>query len=466
MGLLLYNTLTRKKEEFKPLADNQVRLYSCGPTVYTYAHIGNFRAFVFMDLLKRYLQFSGYEVNHVMNITDVDDKIIQRCAEESRTRDELTSEYSKAFFNDMESLNILPATLYPKATDNIKEMQKLIAQLLKKNYAYLSNDGSIFFKLSKFSDYGKLSGIDRANLSQTERVTSDEYDKESIHDFALWKAWKEKDGDIAWDSPWGRGRPGWHIECSAMSMHYLGEVFDIHTGGVDLIFPHHENEVAQSVCATGKSFANYWVHNEHLVIDGKKMSKSAENYYTLRDLIKKGYSASAIRYLLLSTHYRQKVNLTFDGLKAASTAVERLRELRRKLEQTADDLGRKQYSGPEEDFKKALNDDLNISAGLAVIFNWVRDLNRQLDDGSLSGKEASEALIFLHRIDSVLGVIEGDDVELSREDLDLIKEREAARRDKDWSRADEIREYFRGMGILLEDTPEGTVTVPISPENS
>ena len=320
MALRLFNTLTKNLEEFKPSDSKRVTLYSCGPTVYTFAHIGNFRTFVFIDLLKRYLKFLGFEVHHIMNITDVDDKIIQKCSEESRTREDLTEEFTQAFFDDLESLKIEPASIYPKATDHIGEMQTLISKLIDQNYAYQSKDGSVFFKLSEFSDYGKLSGIDREGLSQTERVSNDEYDKESVHDFALWKAWKEKDGEVAWDSPWGRGRPAWHIECSAMSMHFLGETFDIHTGGVDLIFPHHENELAQSVCATGKILAKYWLHNEHLVIEDAKMSKSAGNFYSLQDLLKKGYSSSTIRYLLLSTHYKQKVNLTFDGLKAAASA--------------------------------------------------------------------------------------------------------------------------------------------------
>ncbi len=315
MALRLFNTLTKNLEEFKPSDSKRVTLYSCGPTVYTFAHIGNFRTFVFIDLLKRYLKFLGFEVHHIMNITDVDDKIIQKCSEESRTREDLTEEFTQAFFDDLESLKIEPASIYPKATDHIGEMQTLISKLIDQNYAYQSKDGSVFFKLSEFSDYGKLSGIDQEGLSQTERVSNDEYDKESVHDFALWKAWKEEDGEVAWDSPWGRGRPAWHIECSAMSMHFLGETFDIHTGGVDLIFPHHENELAQSVCATGKILAKYWLHNEHLVVEDAKMSKSAGNFYSLQDLLKKGYSSSTIRYLLLSTHYKQKVNLTFDGLK-------------------------------------------------------------------------------------------------------------------------------------------------------
>ena len=461
MPLRLYNTLSRNLEEFEPSDGNEVTVYSCGPTVYTYAHIGNFRTFVFMDLLKRYLKFLGYEVNHVMNITDVDDKIIQRCSEENRSREDLTREFTDAFFNDMESLNIEPASKYPKATDHIEEMQSLIAQLITKDYAYQSKDGSIYFRLDKYPDYGRLSKIDREGLAQTERVSNDEYDKGSIHDFALWKAWKEEDGDIAWDSPWGRGRPGWHIECSAMSMHYLGETFDIHTGGIDLMFPHHENEVAQCVCATGLTFAKYWLHNEHLVIDGAKMSKSAENFYTLRDLLNKGYSSTEIRYLLLSTHYKQKVNLTFEGLRAAASAVERLRELKRKLEKSAVDVDNVSDQGPIGDFREAMNDNLNISAGLAVIFDWARELNRRLDNEGLSAFEASEALSFLRKIDSVLGVIEDEEIKLSKEDLELIKERETARREQNWSRADEIRDYFKKKGILLEDTPDGTITVSI-----
>ncbi|MFQ6606979.1 MAG: cysteine--tRNA ligase [Fidelibacterota bacterium] len=464
MTLKLYNTLTKKKEKFKPLNGNQVKIYSCGPTVYTNAHIGNFRTFVFVDFLKRYLQYRGYEVYHVMNITDVDDKIIQQCSLKGKTREELAEKYTETFFRDMKSLNLIPASLSPIATDHIKEMQKLIKQLIKRKYAYQTEDGSVFFKLSEFSTYGRLSRIDRAGLSQTERVLNDEYGKESIHDFALWKAWKEEDGDIGWDSPWGRGRPGWHIECSAMSMLYLGEDFDIHTGGVDLIFPHHENEIAQSVCATGSGFARYWIHCEHLLVDGSKMSKSAGNYYTLRDLINRGFSLAAIRYLLLATHYRQKVNLTFDGLRAATNAVSRLQELRRRLQMTVNDSSTTPLRSPEMDFRNALDNDLNISVGLAVLFNWLRELNRKLDTNTISREAVQVALAFLHGIDSVLGVIEGDELKLSEEDLELIEEREAARRSKNWSRADEIREYFLGKGIVLEDTPKGTIAVPLSPE--
>ena len=272
---------------------------------------------------------------------------------------------------------------------------------------------------------------------------------------------RDRDGEVAWDSPWGRGRPAWHIECSAMSMHFLGETFDIHTGGVDLIFPHHENELAQSVCATGKILAKYWLHNEHLVVEDAKMSKSAGNFYSLQDLLKKGYSSSTIRYLLLSTHYKQKVNLTFDGLKAAASAVERLRELKRKLKKSTSIVGKTIDYGPIEDFTHAMNDNLNISSGLAVIFNWARELNRQFDNESMSEQDASDALAFLGIIDSVLGVIEVNDVELSEEDLKLIQEREIARQEQNWSRADEIRDYFSEKGILLEDTPDGTITVSI-----
>ena len=303
MNLKLFNTLSGEAESFKPLDDKTIRIYSCGTTVYDVPHIGNFRAFLFFDLVKRYLRFLGYEVNHVMNITDIDDKIIARCDEEGKTLAELTNKYRAAFEKDAASLRIhLPDTL-PAATDHIDEMIDLIKQLIDKDYAYLTDDGSVFFKIGSFPNYGRLSNIDTSQLSSTERVTDDEYGKENPQDFALWKAWKEEDGEIEWESPWGNGRPGWHIECSAMSMKYLGEEFDIHCGGVDLIFPHHENEIAQSVCATYKLFVNFWLHCEHLLVNGSKMSKSLQNYYTITDLINRGYTASAIRYLLTSVSY-------------------------------------------------------------------------------------------------------------------------------------------------------------------
>ncbi|MEE9167451.1 MAG: cysteine--tRNA ligase [Candidatus Neomarinimicrobiota bacterium] len=459
MGLRLYNTFARRKEDFEPLEGKNVGIYSCGPTVYDYSHIGNFRSFLFVDLLKRYLRLLGYNVEHVTNITDVDDRIITRCAEKGISRQELTQSFHEAFIDDSRTLGLLPASIYPRATDHIREMQEVTLALVEKGYAYATGDGSVFFKVSSFPDYGKLSGIDVTTLSH-DRVLSDHYEKEDARDFSLWKGWKEKDGDVYWESPWGRGRPGWHLECSAMSMKCLGEEFDVHCGGVDLIFPHHENEIAQSVCSTGKRFANFWLHSEHLLVDGVRMSKSSGNYYTLRDLLHQGVSPPAIRYFLISTHYRQKMNLTFELLESAARSVERLQDFRRRLQAVARETGEKE-TGRHEDvmngFCEAMNDDLNISEGMAVIFTCVREVNRRLEENDVEPREAQEILGVLRKLDSVVGIIFADEVELSRKDRDLIQEREGARARKDWKRADDIREYFLDNGIGLDDTPQGTV---------
>ena len=458
MSLKLFNTLSGKSESFKPLNDNTVRIYSCGPTVYDVPHIGNFRAFLFFDLVKRYLRFLGYEVNHVMNITDIDDKIIARCGEEGITLSELTNEYRTAFEKDAVSLRIdLPDTL-PAATDHIDDMIDLIKQLIDKDYAYLTDDGSVFFKIGSFSNYGRLSNIDTSQLSSTERVVDDEYGKENPQDFALWKAWKEEDGEIEWESPWGRGRPGWHIECSAMSMKYLGEEFDIHCGGVDLIFPHHENEIAQSVCATDKLFVNFWLHCEHLLVNGAKMSKSLQNYYTITDLINRGYTASAIRYLLTSSHYRHKVDLTEEHLLAASQAVNRFQDFRRRLEKLATSSSRHEADLPVlDEFRKAMNNDLNIAEAMGKVFDWIREVNRKIDSNELTTEEAGSFIEVLDKIDSVIAVLSDDKPEITDEEATMIDEREKARQEKNWSRADEIRDYFRSRGFELEDTPDGTI---------
>lgn len=467
MTLRLYDTMARSVRTFRPLEKGKVKMYACGPTVYDAPHIGNFRAFVFVDLLRRYLEFSGYDVDLVMNVTDVDDRIIRRCREEAISRSRLTERFRALFFEDSRLLGILPARVYPEASEHIEQMQRLIQVLIEKGRAYSTEDGSVFFKVSTFPEYGVLSRVDTANLSPTERVVTDHYDKESIRDFALWKGWKEEDGQIWWDSPWGRGRPGWHIECSAMSMEYLGEEFDIHMGGTDLIFPHHENEIAQSVSATGKRFANYWIHSEHLLVEGSKMSKSLGNFTTFRDLLSRGYSAMAIRYFLLSTHYRQKLNLTRRALGSAARSVERLNDFRRRLEAIVPNGGgsETEATGVIREFRNAMDDDLNVSEGLAVLFRWVRETNRRMDEGKLSREEAFSGLEALRAVDSVLGVVFGEEVELSDEERGLIREREEARRAGNWRRADEIREQFLKKRIRLEDTPHGTVVKPLGPEN-
>ncbi len=457
----MFNTLTRQKEEFKPIDGGKVRLYTCGPTVYDYAHIGNFRAFVFEDLLKRWLKYRGFKVTHVMNLTDVDDKTIRGSQKRQTPLKEHTDFYAKAFFEDVAALNIEPANFYPRATDNIEEMVSLIQKLLKKDYAYKGEDGSIYYAIHKFKAYGKLSRIKVAKLKVGARVKVDEYAKEEAQDFALWKAWTQEDGDVFWETEIGKGRPGWHIECSAMSIRYLGESFDIHCGGVDNMFPHHENEIAQSEAATGKRFVNYWLHNEHLQVEGKRMAKRLGNFYTLRDLLEMGHDPIAIRYLLLSTHYRQQFNFTFEGLSASENAIERLRNFIRRVKgANGRDSGKRLTNLVErvqKDFGDAMDDDLNISVALAAIFDFVRDTNNLLDTEAISKNEALKIYDLIAGFDKVLGVI-GDvknEGNLTKEAEGLIKKREEARKQKDWQTADSIRQKLKEMGIEIEDTSKG-----------
>ena len=460
-GICFFNTLTRRKEQFTPIEPDKVQMYTCGPTVYDYAHIGNFRAFLFEDLLKRWLEYRGYTVTHVMNLTDVDDKTIRGSQKQQVPLKQYTEHYANAFFEDINALNVKPATHYPKATDHIPEMVALVKTLIAKSYAYKSQDGSIYYAINKFKNYGQLSHINVQELQAGARVKTDEYTKEEAQDFALWKAWTPEDGDVFWETELGKGRPGWHIECSAMSMRYLGETFDIHCGGIDNMFPHHENEIAQSEAATGKKFVNYWLHNEHLLVEGHKMSKKLGNFYTLRDLLGKGYDPIAIRYLLLSTHYRAQFNFTFEGLDAAKSAVERLRNFVRRL-QGADGKGShgkvdSAVHAVQTDFGCAMDDDLNISVALGALFDFVRDVNGLLDAGVVSKKEADLAAAEMHEFDAVLGVI-GDvkqEEALPKEAEDLIRKREEARIAKDWAAADAIRTKLREIGVIVEDTPQG-----------
>ena len=461
-NIYFFNTLTRRKEKFVPLEKGKVKMYTCGPTVYDFAHIGNFRAFVFEDLLRRWLEYCGYKVIHVMNITDVDDKTIAAARKKGISLREYTEHYTRAFFEDIAALNIEKAHYYPRATEHIPEMVALIKKLLEKGYAYRGEDGSIYYAISKFKDYGKLSKIRVKELKPGARVKVDEYGKEEAHDFALWKAWDEEDGDVFWETELGKGRPGWHIECSAMSMKYLGETFDIHCGGVDNIFPHHENEIAQSEAATGKQFVRYWLHNEYLLVEGRKMSKRFGNYYTLRDLLAKGYDPKAIRYLLMSTHYRQQLNFTFEGLEAAKNAVDRLTNfVYRLLDADGEGCGEKIGSlmeSVQKRFEEAMCDDLNIAVALAAIFNFVREVNKLMDDNKLSRGEAEQVYELMMRFDKVLGVIgevKKEEEKLPKEAEELIRKREEARKVKDWETADKIRERLKAMGVIVEDTPQG-----------
>ena len=460
-NLRFFNTLTREKEVFAPLEEGRVGMYTCGLTVYDYGHIGNFRTFMFEDLLRRWLEFRGFKVTQVMNITDVDDRTVAASNKRGVPLSEHTKPYIDAFFEDLTTLNIERAEHYPRATEHIAEMVTLIEKLLVKGYAYRGEDGSIYFSISKFKDYGKLSKFNVKELKAGARVKVDDYEKAEARDFALWKAWTEEDGNIFWETKFGKGRPGWHIECSAMSMKYLGETFDIHTGGVDNIFPHHENEIAQSEAATGKKFVNYWLHSEHLLVEGKRMGKRFGNYYTVRDLTKMGYDPKAIRYLLLSTHYRQQFNFTFEGLQAAKNAVDRLTNFVYRLTEASGKgcgeeikllMGRVQKG-----FEEAMDDDLNISVALAALFDFVRDVNKLMDDNVLSKEEAQEVYELMMRFDKVLGVIGGVEKKekLPKEAEELIQKREEARKTKDWKAADKIREELKRIGIIVEDTPEG-----------
>jgi cysteinyl-tRNA synthetase len=459
MSLQLYNTLTRRKEEFYTVHPGEVRMYTCGPTVYDFAHIGNFRAYVFGDLLHRYLKYKGYKVTYAMNITDVDDKTITGSQKEKISLRDYTRRYKDAFFEDMKSLNIEPADIYPEATLHINDMVELVKILLQKGYAY-QNEGSTYFKIANFRSYGKLSHMDLEGLKAGARVSADEYEKEQVADFALWKGWNQKDGNIFWETEVGKGRPGWHIECSVMSMKYLGKHFDIHTGGVDLIFPHHENEIAQSETATGEKFVNFWLHNEHLMVEGRKMAKSFGNYYTLRDLLNKGYNPIAIRYLLLTTHHRQQLNFTFDGLEASKNALQRLYDFVDNLKMVEGDKNNPEVkeilAKAKQGFEDALDDDLNVSEALGVVFNLVKDINRLVDEKNISKADADEVLDLMNGFDSVLGILKREELVLDEEISKLIERRSKAREDRNFKLADQIRKDLEAKGIILEDTPQGT----------
>jgi len=455
--LKLYNTLTRKKETFKPIKKNLVTIYSCGPTVYNFAHIGNWRSFIFSDILRRYLKYKGYKVKHVMNLTDVDDKTIRDSKKENLSLKKFTEKYTKYFFDDMDKLNIEKVEYYPKATENIDEMVKLIKILLKKGYAYKAEDG-IYFDISKFKDYGKLANLNIKGLKTGARVSNDEYDKKNAKDFALWKFWDKEDGDVFWETEIGKGRPGWHIECSVMSTKYLGKTIDIHTGGVDLIFPHHQNEIAQSEAANDKKFVNYWLHCEHLIVNGKKMSKSLGNFYTLRDILDKGYDAKSVRYVLLSTHYKQKLNFTFKGIEAAQNVIERFREFVLKSKKASGKDNKKiseLIKKVKLDFEKAMDDNLNISKALAKIFDFMKDINKLLKDNKLSKKDANSIIKTMKEFNSVLGIIDFKEEKIDKQVESLIKQREDARAKKDFEKADKIRDKLKKKGIILEDTSQG-----------
>ncbi|HBA85607.1 MAG TPA: cysteine--tRNA ligase [Verrucomicrobia bacterium] len=460
MAFNLHNTLTRKKEEFVPLDDGKVRMYSCGPTVWDYAHVGNFRAYICVDVLKRYMLYKGSDVIHIMNITDVDDKIIERSVQEKKPFRKITEFYTREFFHDSEQLRIKKADLYPKATEHISHMVRIIQQLMKNGHAYRSEDGSVYYNIASFKDYGKLSHSKISSLKAGARVKQDSYDKENAQDFALWKAWDREDGNVFWETELGKGRPGWHIECSAMSMKYLGESFDLHTGGVDNIFPHHEDEIAQSEAATGKPFCKYWMHCAHLVVDGKKMSKSLGNFYTLRDVTGRGYNGREIRYELMATHYRQSLNFTFEALDGARAALQRLDEFSARLESVA---GQTPASGvlppwaeiAVQKFTASLDDDLNVSGALAAIFDLVRDGNIATNKQELSSADARQVLNQLDRLDAVFGFIRKPAEAVDPEIENLLELRKKARQEKNWAESDRLRSEMASRGWLVQDSAKG-----------
>ncbi len=462
--LKIYNTLTRKKEVFKPIKKKEVGIYTCGPTVYDYAHIGNFRSYIFEDILRRYLEYLNYKVKHVMNITDVDDKTIKNSITNNTTLDNYTKKFKTSFLEDLETLNIEKAHILPEATKHIKEIVKTTNLLLKKGFAYKGKDNCIYYSVSKFKNYGKLAKLDMKGLKVGARVTHDEYEKESLSDFALWKAWTPRDKDVFWETELGKGRPGWHIECSVMSTKYLGETFDIHCGGVDLIFPHHTNEIAQSESATGKKFVNYWMHCEHLLVENKKMSKSLGNFYTLRDLIKKGYSGKEIRYLLLSSHYKQQLNFTFKALDAAKNTLQRLQDFIDKLKtiEGKDSDTKTTISKVKKDFESAMDDDLNTPNALSKIFNFIREINTLISQNKIGKENKKDILNLMKKFNKVLGVIDFEEKTIPEEIKQLIEKRESARKDKDWETADKLRNQLKEKGILLEDTKQGVQWKQIS----
>jgi len=455
-----FNSMSRSKEPVVPLEAGHIRMYTCGPTVYNFAHIGNFRAYTFEDILRRVIQFNGCRVTQVMNLTDVDDKTIRGAKAAGVSLKTFTAPFIQSFFEDLKAINIQPAELYPAATDHILEMIALVERLFEKGLAYQSEDGSVYFSVSRLPQYGRLAHLDREHLRVGARVADDEYEKECYGDFALWKAYDDSDGDVVWDSPWGRGRPGWHLECSAMAMKYLGDTFDIHTGGIDNLFPHHENEIAQTEGATGKPFVNLWMHCAHLRVNGEKMSKSLGNFFTLRDLIAKGYTGREIRTVLINGHYRQALNFTFDALSAARSSLARIDECIDALEELA--AAQKGFDASNAclaDFTTAVNDDLNIPEAFAAIFALVRESNVAMSQGALKPQEAAAILGVFDKMDTVLGVVrfgraqkeEGVPAEIQA----LVDARAAARAAKQWAESDRLRDELAAKGWEIRDAKDG-----------
>jgi cysteinyl-tRNA synthetase len=470
MALRFFNTYSRALEEFVPRDPPNVSIYTCGPTVYSNAHIGNFRAYVFEDLLQRHLESRGFKVHRVMNITDVDDKTIRGAREAKISLNDFTEPFKQRFFEDLETLRIKRANEYPGATEPryLARMIEMIAELIKRDLAYQAEDKSVYFRINKFPNYGKLAHLNLEELRPTGRVRSDEYEKENIGDFALWKAWDEADGEVGWDSPWGRGRPGWHIECSAMATTLLGDQLDIHCGGVDNIFPHHEAEMAQSEGVTGKEFVRYWMHCAHLLVDNQKMSKSLGNFYTLRDVIAKGYSGREVRYALLRVHYRAPLNFTFEGMEESRQALTRIDEWLERLRKTSGTASPETQAAPvpSDNFQQALDDDLNISGALGVLFESIRETNRAMDANELGPAAAKGWLQWWDEINQVLALDEAETLASPPEIEALAEARRLARLAKNWQKSDELRKDLNARGWEVRDTKDGQkITRRVGPES-
>jgi cysteinyl-tRNA synthetase len=470
MPIRFFNSYSREIEEFgsRDPAARTISIYTCGPTVYSRAHIGNFRAYIFEDLLQRHLELRGYKVHRVMNITDVDDKTIRGACEAKVPLAKFTEQFKKAFFEDLETLRIKRADEFPAATDQryVKRMIEMIGELIARGLAYQADDKSVYFRINKFPDYGKLAHFDLSQLQSTGRVKHDEYDKEHIGDFALWKAWDEEDSDVKWDSPWGPGRPGWHIECSAMATALLGDQIDIHCGGVDNIFPHHEAEIAQSEGVTGKKFVRYWLHCAHLLVDGQKMAKSLGNFYTVPDVLAKRFTGRELRYALIRVHYRAPLNFTWEGMKEARESLGRIDEWLARLRKIAKDENG-QRSTPDAQrpiegpgFENALDDDLNISAALGFLFESIRETNRAMDENNLDAASAHSWLNWWKRINTVLDLDPETKIVVPEEVAQLAKERENARCEKNWQRSDELRDQISALGWEVRDTKDGQKLMP------
>ncbi|MBR6411568.1 MAG: cysteine--tRNA ligase [Alphaproteobacteria bacterium] len=460
--LTIYNTANHRKEVFKPIHEGEVRFYGCGPTIYNYAHIGNMRAFVFYDLLNRYLRYKGYKVTFCMNLTDIDDKTIRDSKKAGKKLREFTDFYGAEFMKDCQTLHIQKPDIVPRATEEVPAMIELIQNLLDKGYAYKTEKGDVYFKINKDPNYGQMAGIDMSSLrfNADGRLTADEYEKENAQDFAVWKGWDEQDGDNFWETPWGKGRPGWHIECSAMSKKYLGQPFDIHMGGVDLIFPHHTNEIAQSECAYGTKYVNYWMHNEHITVNGQKMSKSLGNCFTLNELLAKGYSAEAIRYEFIKAHYRQKMDFQESALSGNQSVIDKFGNFLTRLQNEANGAGWSDLQAVlnqvQEAFEKGMDDDLNTSIALAAVFDFMTNVNKNFE--KLSREDADKVIKVMKKFDTVLAVFpESKQQSLTPEQEALIQRRQEARLAKDWATADNLKKQLLDQGVEVKDTPTGPV---------